>query len=216
MMLYRLLFLLSFTILYSAASTDAQECLLEGTITYNVVVERKGDQKIEGLYVVTLKSGQVKKALILPNGFNDITLINYPEASAYSLRGDGKQGYAIQLDYKSIYSSAKDSSALRLVKTSGDIKKIAGVNARGGKVIFKDGNIVNIYYSDECLIEAGLFEQFPGLEVLPLKFTLLDKAGILLHFEAKEISTKPVESAAFKIPESYKIISWEEYLKMNH
>ena len=60
-----------------------------------------------------------------------------------------------------------------------------------------------------------MYNRFPNIKVLPVKYEYTDDSGMIMHFKAEKVSPIPVENAAFRIPPDYKIITYSDYKQMN-
>jgi len=94
-----------------------------------------------------------------------------------------------------------------------DKKEIAGYNCYKAKLTDKEGNVVNIYVTEEIRTKLKFFkEMFPGLEAFPLEYSI-ENAGISMVFSAQEFNTK-LDDGAFDIPtEGYTEMTMEEFEK---
>ena len=89
---------------------------------------------------------------------------------------------------------------------------IAGQQCQKATVTYKDGGTSSLYYTTAWTSpDPSLFDRFPGIKYMPLTFEYRNEEGITMHFAAERIESKPVESALFRVPPDYKIISNAEY-----
>jgi hypothetical protein len=95
-------------------------------------------------------------------------------------------------------------------------ERYAGYLASKAIVTYKDGSTASIYCSKDLpLVEAGLFERFPGIHYLPLVFDFNREDGSALHLVAQKVELRPVETSIFTVPPDYKIISTSELRELN-
>lgn len=195
-----------------------QKKLTEGVIMYHVTIEPPGNQEgltqHHGQFIVVIKNGNVRKQLTLDNGFTSATIHIVANNKWYSLKDLGeKTKYAIELD--PVVLAAKNKGKEDFVLTTLDrMEQVGGMYAKKAVLSYKNGDNVDIYYSVDWRIEGNIFDHFPGIEVLPLKFKVRSDDGSLLYFQAVGVTSKVVNTDAFRIPKDYKVVSWEQYRKM--
>lgn len=199
-------------------NSNGQKVFNEGVIEYDLTVEPSGDQEgvvqYTGTYIITVKGNMVRRELRLSNGFGDITIQNENDKSIHSLRSTGNRNYAIQLDYNNVVYLKRHYEGYELKKESGK-DEIAGYKVFNGVITYRDGSNTDISYTKELRPAAFVFEKFPNIDVLPLAFVYKSEGGTQMLFKAKSVKIEPVESGLFRIPTGYKLISYEEYQKIN-
>jgi len=205
--------------LFCGLKTIAQRPFSEGTITYKVTIQGLQSNKIadEGTYTFTFKGDQLKKELRLNSGFQDIIIFDFAKNTVYSLRVAGTKKYAIQLNIDDILNDQRKYENFSLDKTEGN-KKIAGLSASKAIISYTESSITSftLYYTNDWYVNQPVgFERFPKAKFLPLSFTYTTNNGMIMTFEATQITPQPVENAVFRIPTDYKIISHAEYMQLN-
>ena len=206
--------LISFLLLFNNA--NAQRAFTEGTINYDISIDPPANQEglvqYKGSYSIVVKGPFVKETLTLENGYVTTLLYNYRDSTAYSLKKLSNKNYAIQLDLKTMQNRRKkyEGYTLKQLKAT---KEIAGQTVNEAIVTYKNGNTSTIAYNIDLAPGQVIFDNYPGIQYLLLSFTNYNDDGTAIHFTAKSIDETPVESAVFRIPSGYKIISNAEYLQ---
>lgn len=194
---------------------DAQKPFVEGVIVYKVTLSSPDRKQFKGTYTFTFKETQIRKELKLDNGYQDIELINVGANTVYSLMSSNGKKYAIQLNMSDI-SKAQERFAGYTMSNEQSNGNVAGCLAHKASLSYRDGSVSEVYYTrDWRPTQSITFERFPDAKFLPLNYSYKDTNGITMHFEADKVSAGPVESALFRIPADYKMISNEEYKQMN-
>jgi len=88
-----LLTLLGLFTLY--APLNAQKIFSEGQIKYDVYIN--GSTKPEGVFVISVKGGMIKREISMNNGYHNITLYNHQTGMTHSLSLKGDQKYALEM-----------------------------------------------------------------------------------------------------------------------
>jgi hypothetical protein len=196
----------------------AQKAFREGTLIYNVTLDppenQEGVVQYTGTYTITIKDKLVKKELKMDNGFSSVMLFDENNQTVYALREMQGKKYAIQLDPASLAQKRARYENFS-VKEKGADSDIAGLPVKRGIVTYKDGSSKEIHFSKEWMPEVLLFDQLPGIQVLPLVFQSRGEDGLLMHFRIHKIIADPVESSVFKIPQDYKIMTSQEYRQLS-
>ena len=95
-------FILIFILLFSSMYAQAQQVFSEGKLVYEVTIDppanQEGLQQYKGTYTILVKNSQVKKELVLENGFVNTILSDVSNGVSYSLRKIGNNYYAVQID----------------------------------------------------------------------------------------------------------------------
>ena len=206
--------ILSFLLLLSCTYARAQKPFTEGVIVFKVTLSSPDRKVFSGTYTFTFKETQIKKELKLDNGYQDIELINVGANTVYSLQNMNGKKYAIQLNISDI-AKAQEKFAGYIINNEQGNGSIAGCAAQKGNLTYRDGTVSEIYYTREWRpSQAMTFERFPDAKFLALNFSYKDTNGITMNFAADKVSAGPVESALFRIPADYKMISNEEYKQL--
>lgn len=214
----KLYILLALNVLVFLPAIYAQDVFTEGIIKYDVVITPpaniEGVKEYHGTYVVTIKSDNIRKELKMDNGYEDIVIDESSADKQYSVKNLNGKNYAIEID-KSILENRRKPWSDYSVTDKKKLKNIAGTDGKLGTITYKNGESIDLYYTDKWSTHHEIFEYFHNLNFIPLQFTFSNKDGMRMFFEAKQILSTPVENNFFRIPAKYKIITWEEYKKMN-
>ncbi len=205
---------------FISLNLSAQTSFIEGEIVYNVKIEAvnpKLEKQIStGELKIKVKGNAVLKELSLSSGFNN-TLLFEKGKDAYSLRKIGGEQFALQLDAEQLKKKQLKCVNFTTEEYTNDIKSIANFKTEKAKLVCNDAPPLLIYYTKEWTINNEfLFENFPFFQFLPLAYDIKNDDGSQFHFELQKIEATPQDNGAFKIPEGYKIISYEEYKSWQH
>lgn len=209
------LFAVFLTILFGYLPATGQQLFQEGVIVYSVRVgpleANGGYLEHAGTYTITLKDAYVRKELRMNSGYQNIMLFNHNTGSIYSLRPANGQYFAIQLRKSDVEDKMKPFQGFSERSEPGKMT-IAGQACRKMLIQYKDGSSSILYYATNWKTsDSTLFERFPGFSNIPMSFEYRNEEGITMHFAAEKLEVKPIESAVFRVPPDYKIISNAEY-----
>ncbi len=194
----------------------AQQPFVEGYIRYKIHIETPEGKSFKGTYTFTFKDGYIKKELKLNSGYADVIVINSNNSTVYSLKNIAGKKYAIQLSMDEMQNRQMKYSGFKLETNDKDHKKLDGVDVVKGMVTFPDGSTSVIYFSPKWYPDKSItFEKYPNAHFMPLIFDLKDENGVSTYMEAEKISVNPVESAEFRVPSDYTIITNQEYKNLN-
>lgn len=214
-------YLLSMLLCMNSLCSLAQNNFIEGKIVYSVKIEsvdpKQNKQFATGTLNLFLKGNVVLKELSLSSGFKNKMIFNASEKKAYSLRQIGEEKYALQLDAEQLKKKLEKCAQLNIQDYESDIKSIANFKTEKAKLTCNNNAPIVVYYTKEWLIaNESLFEDFPTFNYLPLAYDIKNEDGSIFHFELQKIETAPMDNAAFKIPDGYKVITYEEYKSWRH
>lgn len=201
-------------------NSSAQNSFIEGEIIYTVRIEAvnpKLEKQIStGELRIKLKGNSVIKELSLSSGFKN-TMLFEKGKDAYSIRKIAGEKFALQLDAEQIKKKQQKCVNFTTEEYTNDIKSIANFKTERAKLLCNDAPPMLIYYTKEWIINNEfLFENFPFFQFLPLAYDIKNDDGSLFHFELQKIEASPQDNSVFKIPDGYKIISYEEYKSWQH
>jgi hypothetical protein len=199
---------------------EAQQTFVEGMIRYAVsigpVSDSTGFTEHAGTYTVIVKGSQLRKELKMNTGYQNIIITNANTNTAYSLQSAGGQAYAIQLSMQDLKERQRLFEGFRLQEYPGKMT-IAGLPCEKATVTYKDGSKSSLYYTTTWQApDMTLYDRFPGIKNIPLAFEYRNDDGIIMHFQAEKLEAVPVESALFRVPPEYKVISNAEYKQQRH
>lgn len=189
---------------------SAQKIFSEGIIKYDVF---QGEEtKPSGIYLITVKGGNIRRELAMQSGFSNVTIFHSKTGNSYTLNLDDNTKYALEL--KPAEVKLKNKKFENAVITQGNqTKKLSGYQTQSAKVEYQDKDVVTIYYTKDLVPQSEFFNtQFPGLDGIPLEYEV--KGGLKMKFVATLVDIKVVESKIFEIPSDYKIVSKVELEKL--
>jgi hypothetical protein len=203
--------LLTILLVITTLSVFAQKAFTEGSITYAVSLGPISDStsfsEHAGTYTITIKGAQIRKDLQMNTGYKNTILLDASSDLAYSLQQNSGQYYAIQFSVKDILAKQKPFEDYTIQTVPGKMT-IASLDAVKSIVSYKDGSRSALYCSTEWLApQAPVYDRYPGVKNLPLSFEYRTDDGIIMHFQAEKVIAQTIESATFRLPTDYKIIT---------
>jgi hypothetical protein len=204
--------------IFTVAESNAQKPFSEGTILYKVELSTPDGLVYKGTYTFLFKNGQVRKELVMENGFRDITLINGGKNTVYTLQERGKKKYAIQLsmedDLLKKQNRFKDFILLHEEKLP---KPQAGHPVYRVVIMYKDSTTADIVCSKDWKPDLSYtWNRFPDAPFIPLWFSYKEESGVRMVFSAENMEATPVPSSMFNIPRDYKMITNNEYRQLRN
>lgn len=202
----------------SCSPAIAQDNLFaEGVIVYDVTLDppnnEEGLTQYKGTYTIMVKGNAMRKELSLENGFKDISLYNGDNNTAYALRTMGGKYYAIELDMAEMEQEYNKWRGFSIADANGQAD-ILDQKSQKATITYKDGSTCDMYYSKAWKPSALMFNYFPDIQVMPMSFVLSNTKSMNMYFKAKSIKIKAIETAQFRIPKEYKIVTKDEYRQM--
>jgi hypothetical protein len=202
------IFLFLTALMFSSAQVRAQKIFSEGIIQYDVFINNNANP--EGIYVITIKNGYIKRELAMNNGFNNVTIYNQKTGKTLSLNVKDDTKYALEITEDEL--KEKNKRFQNAVFTPIDkTKKLAGYQCKGSTVVYENKDEVQVYYTSDLVPQNETFNnQFPGLKGIPLEYETKSSPTNVIKFVATLIEVKVIDSKTFTIPENYKIVTKEE------
>jgi hypothetical protein len=202
------IFLFLTALMFSSAQVRAQKIFSEGIIQYDVFINNNANP--EGIYVITVKNGYIKRELAMNNGFNNVTIYNQKTSKTLSLNVKDDTKYALEITEDEL--KEKNKRFQNAVFTPIDkTKKLAGYQCKGSTVVYENKDEVQVYYTSDLVPQNETFNnQFPGLKGIPLEYETKSSPTNVIKFVATLIEVKVIDSKTFTIPENYKIVTKEE------
>lgn len=208
----KLVVLLNLFLLGVTNKSIAQKIFSEGVIKYDVYVNN--ETKSSGLYVVTIKSGNIKRELAMNNGYNNITIYNVKTGRTLSLNISNENKYALEMTQEELNeknAKFKQATFTDLNKT----KTIAGFKCVGNTVKYLNSESADFYFTADLLAPSENFNSmFPGLKGLPLEYEIKSNNTMTFRFVATLVDNMAIDSKIFNIPPDYKIVTRTELEKL--
>ena len=202
------LYLFLLTILFLNTQVVAQKIFSEGIIVFDVFINNNVIS--DGTYIVTFKSGFIKRELRMKNGFYNVTIYNQKTSKTISFNPNEETKYALEITEDELKEKNKRYQKA-VFKSIDQTKKIAGYECDGLMVIYENKDEVQLYATSELISQNETFNyQFPGLKGIPLEYETISTATSRMKFIANLIEVKVIDSKVFIIPENYKIITKKE------
>lgn len=213
----KIVIIILLSLLFCSSIVAQENVFSEGKVVFDITLDppdnSEGLRQHKGSYTILVKGNMIRKELVLDNGFRDINIYNADSKAAYSLRSLGSKYYAIELDMNEL-EEEYDKWRGGVIKDNNGSKKILDINAQKATITYKQGNTCDFYYSTNWKPVDAMFNYFPDIEVMPMSFVITNGKGMNMYFEAQSIKIKAIESAHFKIPKNYKIVTTDEYKQM--
>lgn len=200
----------------SVTVTHAQKVFEEGVIRYHVIFHYLGTepQTVEGTYTFTVKGKMIRKELKLDNGYDDIVIINGNNSSMYSLHTVNGKKYAVQHDLEQHIINDKEKYNGFSIRELPGSKKIGGYVTQKAEVVYTNSSSTMYYTKTLTPSYEHMYDEFPNIQYIPLEFSMSNEKE-RMNLIAEKIEEIPVESNYFRIPEDYKMISYNEYKELN-
>jgi hypothetical protein len=202
------IFLFLTVLMFSSAQVRAQKNFSEGIIKYDVFINNNINP--EGIYIITVKNGYIKRELAMNNGFNNVTIYNQKTSKTLSLNVKDDTKYALEITEDELKEKNKRFQNA-VFTTINKTKKLAGYQCEGYTVVYENKDEVQVYYTSDLVPQNETFNnQFPGLKGIPLEYETKSSPTNVINFVATLIEVKVIDSKTFTIPENYKIVTKEE------
>lgn len=202
------IYLFLLTIFFLNTQVIAQKIFSEGIIVFDVFINNNVIS--DGTYIVTFKSGFIKRELRMKNGFYNVTIYNQKTSKTISFNPNEETKYALEITEDELKEKNKRYQKA-VFKSIDQTKKIAGYECDGLMVIYENKDEVQLYATSELISQNETFNyQFPGLKGIPLEYETISTATSRMKFIANLIEVKVIDSKVFIIPENYKIITKKE------
>ena len=193
--------------------SNAQKVLGEGTVVYKAVLTKPDGSRKEGTYTITVKNKQVRKDLKIGSDFENVQIFDNTE-KAYILRSMNDKNFAVEMSMADLLKKNERYYDPE-IKDAAESKNIAGMKAQKAVITYKDGSTAELFYTKEWKADIPFaFERYRGLNGFPVAFDYKNDQGAVINFEVLTLDENVVESSNFKIPNGYKVISGEEYKKL--
>ncbi len=135
------------------------------------------------------------------------TLINFSDSSYHILMD--MQGVKLAIIMPENVFETADSLKPK-IKYKCKSKTIAGQKCKLAQLTYPDGREQDVYYAKKI---PGKFNQkFYGLKGYPMSYQL-DERGFELSFEATDVNTSPVDKSYLSIPEDYRRMTMDDFMK---
>ncbi len=192
---------------FAAFSAGAQLPFTEGTAAYNVHIRNANGQESlgtqAGTYTLTVKGTQVRRELIMNNGFKATTVYDSRSAAAVVLQETATDKFAVRLTPAQWQSRNARFSGFAL-KTKAGKEETGGLTCQPAVAEYPDRESENLCVSDIPLPQSAAFERYPGIGRLPLSFEHRTRKGAVIYFQLESLQRMPVEDAQFRVPAGYK------------
>ena len=193
-------------------NSNAQKIFSEGVLKYDVFINN--EDKPSGLYVITVKGGNIKRELAMNNGFNNITIYTIKNGKTLSLNLNDGNKYALEMSQEEVNEKNLKFSNAQFIDLNKQ-KKIAGYACIGNKVTYANSEKADFYYTPDLLPPSDNFNaMFPNLKGVPLEYEVKSNPSMTMRFVATLVDNMVIDSKIFIIPIDYKIVTKEELNKL--
>lgn len=215
-MKYIPIILLLFILLQSTKALHAQPVYNDGFVQYSVNIADAAKPEYvqyfkDAVMKIYIRGMHTRTELSTALG-NTITLFDKQTGAAVVLNEYGDQKMLIRMTNEQFkQSNAKYLNPVIEINTQE--KQIHGYQCKHAKVIFEDGSFFSIYFSPNLKFNNTYYGIPVELDGFPLEYE--SKIGDMkVVYKAEKISTDPVSSNMFDIPESgYREMKYEEMPK---
>lgn len=204
--------LLGVICLFTSVKVFSQKVFSEGVIKYDVFINNEA--KPGGVYVISVKGGNIKRELAMNNGYNNITIYNAKTGKTLSLNIAQGNKYALEMTQEEVKEKNLKFSNAQFADMNVS-KKIAGYSTAGNKVKYANNEAADFYYTSDLLPPSDNFNSmFPGLKGLPLEYEVKSNNTMTMKFVATLVNSTVIDSKIFNIPPDYKIVTKAELEKL--
>jgi len=89
------------------------------------------------------------------------------------------------------------------IKYLDDTKVIAGYTCHRAQVTSTNGNVSDVYYTDQLPAYEGRKGEYKGLKGFPLEFSSTERGGMTVKFSAVSVTKQALTDADFAVPAGY-------------
>jgi hypothetical protein len=196
-----------------------QNTLTEGRLVYDVQMAPTGTNKDlrtkeeKATYSIFIKGAKVCKVLAFENsGYQSITLYDYNKQTIYALMLYADKKIAVQLLWEDMLEAAKPYLDFKCI----DEKNTPSTadSCQEAQILYASGAGTRIRHNAEWkLKQKYIYDRMPGMENVLCRFDYpID--GVQMVFTLRSVAAELQESAQFRIPPGYKVISHKEYKEL--
>lgn len=210
----RLLFtgLIFILFVFLPAIMSGQKVFSEGIIRYDVFVNN--DAKPGGVYVISVKGGNVKRELAMNNGYSNITIYYVKTGKTFSYNIADEHKFALELSPEELKEKNQKFESAKFIDLN-KTKKIAGLQCAGYKVSYASKEDAEFFASTDLLAPAENFNaMFPGLKGIPLEYEVKSSGTMAFRFVATLVDAMVIDSKIFALPTDFKIVTKNELDKL--
>ncbi len=208
MKLQKLKLALSILFLLFGSQINAQKVFSEGYLKYDVFTNNQINPS--GVYVISVKNGNIKRELSMDNGYNNITIYNTKTEKTLSYNIAEGSKYVLELTSEEVDKKNQKFQNPTFTPNQ-QSNKIAGYQCEGTHVKYKTGEEADFFYTSDLLPPNEKFNSmFPGLNGIALQYQINSANGMEMKFVANTVSISTIDSKIFSIPNDYKIVTKSE------
>ena len=215
-MKHRLLVAVMF--LSAGIAARAQRILSEGTVQYDISVERNGGSPamadmFDGATAVLYLRGSLSRSEVNSALGGTTTIYDHRSGSGVVLREFGAQRLLIKLTRQNWEDKNRKYEGI-VFKNTGERKEVAGFPCEKAEATMKDGTRFSVYYSRELVAENATYDpQFSALQGMALEYESV-QGNMRIRYSAKSVSFDPVPMQKFEVPRTgYREMSYEESIR---
>lgn len=198
----------SILLLCVSSQAFSQKIFSEGVIKYDVFLNN--ESTIQGTYLITIKSGFIKRELVMNSGYDNIIIFNHKTGTSTSLNVSDEDKLALQLTAAEVIEKNKQFEKAEYV-LGNDTKKIAGYSCIQQTIKYTNNETASFYFTSDLLPASEHFNtMFPGLKGIPLEYEIKSANNTTMKFIAQRVEIKSIDFGSFDIPKDYKIVTKSE------
>jgi hypothetical protein len=127
---------------------SGQRVFSEGILRYDVFVNKS--EQPDGVYIVTIKNGFIKRELAMHSGYNNIVFYNHSTGISTSLSMDQDVRYALQMSASEVQERNKKFEHAVFTENN-ETKKIVGFTCKSTSVKYADGEEADLFFTPDLL-----------------------------------------------------------------
>ncbi|MEO5891191.1 MAG: hypothetical protein ABIQ31_13100 [Ferruginibacter sp.] len=202
-------------LLVSGLVSFAQKTISEGTATYDIEVQPKGNAPkttggLNGAKTTVYLKGGLSRTDITSTLGTETTLYNAKTGTAAILKEYSGQKLMITLTKENWQSTNKKFDGVNFVTTA-ETKVIEGYNCKRAVAKLSDGSSVSVYYTPDLVPMNKEYSQaFKNLPGFPMEYEFETDKRVIKYLLSK-IDFSPLPTSKFDFPKSgYRVMTYDE------
>lgn len=194
----------------------AQKTISEGTITYDIIIEPKGNSAkkgtggLNGAKTITYLKGGLFRIDMNSSLGTETTIYNAKIGNAVILKEYSGQKLMITLTKENWESKNKKFSGITFEYKT-ETKVIQGYNCKRAFARLNDGTSISVFFAPDLIAMNNEYNQvFKNLPGFPMEYEFeTDKS--LFKYKIEKIDFSPLPASKFDFPKSgYRVLTYDE------
>lgn len=201
--------------LFLSGESLAQKTISEGTITYEISLQSRGnenkpDNSFAGATSTRYLKGGMSRTDMKTALGTETTIYNSKTGGAAILKEYSGQKLMILLTKENWEEKNKKFEGV-VFQTTGETKVIAGYICKRAIAHLKDGSSISVYYTPDLVaINKEYDRAFINLQGFPLEYEL-ETTKLFFRYKLSSIDFNAVPTSKFEYPQTgYRVMTYEE------